>query len=682
MKRKFTVNTRILTDLIPNHITTFSAFCEFINNSIQAQSKNISIDINYTDQNSISELLIDKIVIKDDGIGVHASELELKTLDIGTGNKEGGKGVGRFCAFQIGKKFTVDTIGYNQKTNNFSKSVIPLSIEQVKNFAKLGDLETDTIEGDLGTKKHNTYYCLTIEDLYKSFETEKGKDKNRKITQQFLKDNINDSIFERYSLKIFNDEVNFIVNGKKLNKKDFTIGEPIRRVKKYVNKKGEDSKVTFTFFQVKNIDDIRAFLMVDNAGLSSVANSWKYEANWLSPKIGGWYIYIESDVLTADNFRNIDLDGLDEELANYKSFIKDILNDFYKEKNKEFDNFTENLKQDIYYPYKDREASSKSKELVFDKLAFLVEDKYLLLNNNEKLREIIYPLIDKTISNGELEDILKEILKLDKKVITQFHKLLEKSDLDDIIEFSEKVASKQQDLEFIEKIVYSNISNSIKERKQLHKYLERMLWIFGEQYNESTKLLSDKNLENNLKELRDKHLQYKASKDDDNISDVSEKKIKSITDLFLYSEKVIDENKREVLVVELKAPKVKISQKELLQVEKYASEIEDFGSISNKLNFKIILVSSDINRAVTKKIKGIQANSKSENPYYYSKNEEGNIEVSVIRWSDLFENTKRKLNYLSAQLKIRDVDIEEKAKKDFEDIEAPKVRSTLTKVAV
>lgn len=122
MKRKFTVNTRILTDLIPNHITTFSAFCEFINNSIQAKSKNIYIDINYTDEDTISELLIDKITIKDDGIGVHSSELELKTLDIGTGNKEGGKGVGRFCAFQIGKKFTVETIGYNQKKNNFSKS--------------------------------------------------------------------------------------------------------------------------------------------------------------------------------------------------------------------------------------------------------------------------------------------------------------------------------------------------------------------------------------------------------------------------------------------------------------------------------------------------------------------------------------------------------------------------------
>ena len=42
----------------------------------------------------------------------------------------------------------------------------------------------------------------------------------------------------------------------------------------------------------------------------------------------------------------------------------------------------------------------------------------------------------------------------------------------------------------------------------------------------------------------------------------------------MYSEKILDVKHREVLVVELKAPKVKISPKELQQVMKYAREIE------------------------------------------------------------------------------------------------------------
>ena len=80
-------------------------------------------------------------------------------------------------------------------------------------------------------------------------------------------------------------------------------------------------------------------------------------------------------------------------------------------------------------------------------------------------------------------------------MISKFSDLLEKTDLDNIVEFSDKVASKIEDIEFLEKLVYSEISKNVKERKELHKFLERMLWVFGEEYSESTKLLSDKNLE-------------------------------------------------------------------------------------------------------------------------------------------------------------------------------------------
>ncbi|MBP2833812.1 type I restriction enzyme HsdR N-terminal domain-containing protein [Aquimarina sp. U1-2] len=209
-----------------------------------------------------------------------------------------------------------------------------------------------------------------------------------------------------------------------------------------------------------------------------------------------------------------------------------------------------------------------------------------------------------------------------------------------------------------------------------------MLWIFGEQYNNNTNLLSDKNLENNLTELRDKCLKYKVSKDEDNMVALTDKKVKSITDLFLYSEKIVDEEKREILIVELKAPKVKISQKELNQVMKYAQQIEDIGIFPNSIKYKILLVSSDFNKWTERELRGRKKEYKGDNPYFYFKNEDENIEISVIRWSDLFENTKRKLNYLSAILETKDIDVERKAKRDFENIEFNKIKSSLKKVAV
>jgi hypothetical protein len=427
---------------------------------------------------------------------------------------------------------------------------------------------------------------------------------------------------------------------------------------------------------IRNVEKIKVFYTTLNAGIQTIANGFEFEATWLSPKIGGWFIYIHSDTLSADMYRNVDLDGMDENVRHYKDFIKEQLNYFFKEKNKEFDNFTDKLKHDEYYPYKEKNSSSNSKVILFDKLAYLVEDKYNLLNEKNRLREIIYPLIDRTISNGELDRILKNILKLNSKMISKFSSLLEKTEMEDIIEFSEKVAAKMEELEFLEKIVYSQISKNVKERKELHKFLEKMLWVFGEEYNGSTKLLSDKGLENNLIQLRNDLLQYSPSKKQDNIAEV-DKSIKSITDLFLYSEKILDVKRREVLIVELKAPKVKISPKELGQVMKYATEIEKSSSTPNDVKFKILLVSSEINEDAAFQIKGNE-----DNPYHYFSSKNGKIEISVMKWADIIENIKRKLKYMSNILNIKDVDIQAKVEKDFEEIDFNHISSTLKKVAI
>lgn len=290
------------------------------------------------------------------------------------------------------------------------------------------------------------------------------------------------------------------------------------------------------------------------------------------------------------------------------------------------------------------------------------------------------PCIDRTITSGELDNILKQILRLENKYVKKFNELLEKSELEDIIEFSEKVAQKMQDVSFIEKITYGKISEHVQERKDLHKILEKKLWVFGEQYNENTKLLSDTNLENNLTELRNKFLPYKASKQDDNINEKIEGKIKSITDLFLYSERIIDDKKREVLVVELKAPKVKISPKELDQVMNYANEIESKDFFSEMIYFHIILIGSSISDRGRFRISGQQKGK--DDPYFFFENEKGNIRISVIKWSALIESNKRKLKYMANVLKTKDVSVQDKIESDFKEIEFKKVRSFLRKVSI
>lgn len=63
MNRKLTTNSRLVNELFANYISTFTAFCELLNNSIQAKSKNIWIDIDYTLETEIHPLLIKKISV-------------------------------------------------------------------------------------------------------------------------------------------------------------------------------------------------------------------------------------------------------------------------------------------------------------------------------------------------------------------------------------------------------------------------------------------------------------------------------------------------------------------------------------------------------------------------------------------------------------------------------------------
>lgn len=679
MKRKFSASSRLINELFTQYQSTFLAFCELINNSIQADAKNIDIQIDYAKDTELSPTIIKKIIVKDDGFGVHQKDIDKKLLDIGDSDKKGGKGIGRFAALQIGGKVNIETIGYNLEDNSYSKVTIPLSEQTFKGTSKINELEIETKE-ILLSGEQKTYYKVSIENLYQSNIT--SKNQKRKISEKLLKNNISNSIFERYPIPIFNKTVRFTVNSKFIDPNDFVINQPEKIAFDFNDKKGEEHKVFFTFFNLtSHFERIKIFLTTKNVGVDNIVSGFEYNADWLSPKIGSWFVYIYTDTLSMDMYRNLDLDGMDESVSAFKSFIKGKLNTFFKDKNKEFDNFTQKLINDDYYPYKEKiKITSKSKVVLFDKLAFLVEEKYNLINGNNKLREIIYPLIDRTITSGELDNILQQILGLENKYVKKFNELLEKSELEDIIEFSEKVAHKMQDLAFIEKITYGKISEHVQERKDLHKVLEKKLWIFGEQYNENTRLLSDTNLENNLTELRNKTLSYKLSKEDDNINDKADKKIRSITDLFLYSERIIDEKKREVLIVELKAPKVKLSPKELEQVMTYANEIESKDFFSDNIQFHIVLISSAINDKAKFRIKGQQKGK--EDPYFYFENEAGNIHVSVMKWSDLIETNKRKLKYMANVLKTKDISVQGKIETDFKEIEFKKVRSFLRKVSI
>ena len=171
-------------------------------------------------------------------------------------------------------------------------------------------------------------------------------------------------------------------------------------------------------------------------------------------------------------------------------------------------------------------------------------------------------------SPAELQRILDEVLRLPKRKQKELAVLLDETDLSAIISAATMVADRLKFLQGLRIILFDHeTKNRLKERSQLHKILETNTWIFGEQFN---LWASDKELTTVLKV-------HKEKLDPDLIIDEPVKLLtrkRGIVDLMLSrAQKRHRADDYEHLVIELKAPKVKITSKELTQIKDYALSV-------------------------------------------------------------------------------------------------------------
>ena len=684
IKMRMSTHARLLKDVLTHYKSTFHALKELINNSIQANAKCININLipSTCDEDSIMYRPIESIEVIDDGCGVATSSFEDTIMNIATDNKEGGMGIGRFGALQIGNVMSIETVGFDPVNNKKTQtSIILRSSDLTKKNLSEHTFDVITKDVDMST---NTYYKVKIEELY-TYSYDSAK--KNKLSEEFISiDNFKQALFESYPFEIFEGEKSFKVNSEELSRIQFCIGTPILKTMPYTDAKGECHDVNLHFYNVNLKDkDINIFFQVDNAGVMTSVARYQYTSPWHTPDAGTWYIMVDSDFITRDMMSNFELADLGEQDAKgIQELIKNAIDTFFRESNVKYTSFIEKLTKDKSYPYPSINASDRpSLEInVFNHTAYLLELEQGLIESNNTARRTIYPMIKKVIEDGNTEFLVSNVIQLSDEKRQQFCKLLDSTDLDDVISFSSSVARHTQFLDFLNELCYGDVSKWLKERKQLHKIVERELWIFGEEYNESTRLWSDRSLEHNLEQLHKEFFSYEPTEEQENLIIESQEIDKDVTDLFLYNKKRLGNGREEVLIVELKAPSCAIANKEIEQIERYRDRILDSAAYpKDKTCYKIILISSKLSKGADRKVKGARSRNEETDPFLYSDYKENgaDIKLYIMNWAELINENRKRLSYLSESLNVKEEDVNEKFLREYPELVDEKSRNRLNK---
>ena len=319
--------------------------------------------------------------------------------------------------------------------------------------------------------------------------------------------------------------------------------------------------------------------------------------------------------------------------------------------------FLEDARSQSFYPFRDSNitAETAAKKALYDVTLEKIDEYVDLGRLTKKQQAVVFKLLNRAMNNSNVLDVLTEVASLSDDDFHKFRRVLERTTLQQIIRLSDEVSRRLEFLNSLHEIVYGDISKRIEERKQLHKILDQHCWIFGEKYQLST---SDKSFRTLIGRHR-KELDLAETPDEEMLLI---KDVDSIPDLYLTAQRSFPTDpKHHHLIVEIKAPKVKLKSKEVDQIKKYANVIRNSAQLSkNSAVWELFLVSSDLTEDVE------ADRSQDGRPFGLLQERQG-INIWVFRWSELIQRAKDEMelvrNHLS--LKTEELSISEDLKKEF-----------------
>lgn len=229
-------------------------------------------------------------------------------------------------------------------------------------------------------------------------------------------------------------------------------------------------------------------------------------------------------------------------------------------------------KAENVYPF-EGEPQSKTQKATRDMFDVVAVSASAAVNSSDHKagRRLSLRLLREALESdpGSLHRVLQEVLDLKEDRLRELSELLDRTTLTALIATSKEITNRLEFLKGLEALVLGDESKSLKERSQLHRILANESWVFGEEYA----LAADDNslttvLKNHLHILGRQELAEEVS---DEVLDAEGSR--AIVDLMLARSLSQQRNRREHLVVELKAPSVAIGDEQATQIRRYADAV-------------------------------------------------------------------------------------------------------------
>jgi len=600
-----------------------AALAELIWNSLDGEASNINVEFERADLAGG----LSKIVIYDDGLGFPRSEAaklfgnlggSWKRLTPRTKTKSrmvhGQEGRGRYKAFALGR--------------SAEWKVCYLDAGKPKAFEiKLleSDLKDVAITEERDAPGQHSGVLVEITDVIRDFRV-------------FSSDEGLQELAETFALYLINyKDVSIHIAGKPLDPEAAIAGQT--KISLPPVKDADSTEYSAELHLIEwRADTKRTLYLCSETGFPLDQVETRFHVPGFS-----FSAYLKSPYIAAlHNDGRLGLAEMVPPLRELAETARNAIKDYFRERAAQrARNVVEEWKSADIYPFKGEPKTpvEKAERQVFDIVAVNVQEFAPDLSTAPpKTRALHLRMLRHAIERGpeDLQMILKEVLDLPERKQKELAALLQETTLSAIITAAKTVADRLKFIAALESIVFDpETKGRLKERSQLHKIIAENTWVFGEEYN---LWVSDKD----LKRVLEKHraILDAAIVIDDPVKVVGKKR--GIVDLMLSrATRRHRANDIEHLVVELKAPKVRIGADEITQVRRYAlavSKDERFHTVKGvRWHFWVVSNSYDDFAKET-----IEGGPDSARQLIHRKD---NISVGIKTWGELIEENRTRLQF-------------------------------------